>query len=211
MYSQFTKRVRGGSNIASLSDCKRTTISSVFISGSRNKRALCKDKKIKGHMRVTSKSNIRPSSCNVLDHTGRKIGVGRRINGLYHLEYLRLPLSSYPAVSLSATSNLWHSRFSHLSMSRLKTLMHQENFHFFHQINMEVVNLQNKLLCFLLLVIMHPKNFLIQYTQIFRDQLPFHPFLATIIMCVLLMTVRGTHELCKTIQNFFKSTLISLT
>src|SRR3954470_4718975 len=63
-----------------------------------------------------------PTSCVVQDHTGRKIGAGRKEHGLYVLEYLHLPLSAFPAISLSATSELWHRRLGHPSESRLRHL-----------------------------------------------------------------------------------------
>ena|SRR5436189_6362956 len=50
------------------------------------------------------------------------IGAGRKEHGLYVLEYLHLPLSAFPAISLSATSELWHHRLGHLSDARLRTL-----------------------------------------------------------------------------------------
>src|SRR3954471_13421381 len=60
-----------------------------------------------------------PLSCIVQDHTGRKIGAGRKEHGLYVLEYLHLPLSTFPAISLSATFELWHHRLGHPSEARL--------------------------------------------------------------------------------------------
>src|SRR3954463_14243451 len=63
-----------------------------------------------------------PHSCVVQDHTGRKIGAGRKEHGLYVLEYLHLPLSQFPALSMSATSELWHHRLGHPSEARLRTL-----------------------------------------------------------------------------------------
>src|SRR5438270_6556877 len=66
--------------------------------------------------------NFGPFSCTVQDHSGRKIEAGRKEHGLYVLEYLHLPLSAFPAISLSATSELWHHRLGHLSDARLRTL-----------------------------------------------------------------------------------------
>ena len=56
------------------------------------------------------------------DYTRRKIGAGRKEHGLYILKYLHLPLSQFPAVSLSATSELWHHRLGHPLDARLRTL-----------------------------------------------------------------------------------------
>ena len=50
------------------------------------------------------------------------VGIGRKVNGLYLLEYLHLSSSPHPAASFSVTSDLWHHRLGHLSTSRLKTL-----------------------------------------------------------------------------------------
>src|SRR4051812_27006365 len=63
-----------------------------------------------------------PSSCLVQDHTGKKIGAGCKVNGLYQLEYLHLPPSQRSALSLSATSDVWHRRLGHPSEARLRTL-----------------------------------------------------------------------------------------
>src|SRR3954471_22293273 len=63
-----------------------------------------------------------PTSCVVQDHTGRKIGAGRKEHGLYVLEYLHLPLFAFPAISLSATSELWHHSLGHPSEARLRHL-----------------------------------------------------------------------------------------
>ena len=58
----------------------------------------------------------------VQDHTGRTIGTGRKVNGLYQLESLHLSSSPHPAASFSVTSDIWHRQLGHLSTSRLKTM-----------------------------------------------------------------------------------------
>ena len=56
-----------------------------------------------------------PTACIIQDHTGRTIGTGRKVNGLYQLESLHLSSSPHPVVSLSVTSDLWHRRLGYLS------------------------------------------------------------------------------------------------
>ena len=69
--------------------------------------------------------------CHVQDRlTGTLIGAGRRLSGVYVLEYLRMPpVSPSPAAStfcLPAVSfRQWHHRLGHLSGSRLSTLVRQ--------------------------------------------------------------------------------------
>src|SRR5436190_1804235 len=64
-----------------------------------------------------------PSSCVVQDHTGKKIGAGRKVNGLNQLEYLHLPLSRRLGLSLFATYDVWHHCLSNSSEARLQTLL----------------------------------------------------------------------------------------
>jgi len=96
-----------------------------------------------------------PTSYIVQDHTGRKIQTGRKVNDLYQLEYLYLPSSPHPAMSLSVTSDLWHRRLGHSSSSRLKTLSVSGmlgSFQFSNTNNCEIYRFVKKLLCLSLLV-----------------------------------------------------------
>ena len=57
----------------------------------------------------------------VQDHMGRNIRTGRKVNVLFQLEYLHLSLPSPAGFGLS-TSDFWHHRLGHISISCLKTL-----------------------------------------------------------------------------------------
>jgi len=101
-------------------------------------------------MQLLSVGKIIDCNCNILftptsyiiqDHISQKIGTGRKVNCLYQLEYLHLPLSPHLAVSLLVTSDLWHRQLGHLSSSRLKTLYDSgmlENIQFFNSNNCEI-------------------------------------------------------------------------
>lgn len=67
------------------------------------------------------------SSCFVQDpHSGQRIGTGRRVGGLYHLEHLHLPPSAIPSRPscgfVFSVADLWHRRLGHISGPRLRTL-----------------------------------------------------------------------------------------
>ncbi|KAL5816849.1 hypothetical protein ACOSQ3_025227 [Xanthoceras sorbifolium] len=75
------------------------------------------------------------TSCHVQDLQSKKlIGIGRRNGGLYVLDELKLPLFATPSVNLSSfrlcpsssSFYLWHSRFGHVSASRLRFLASTE-------------------------------------------------------------------------------------
>ena len=60
--------------------------------------------------------------------TGRRIGTGRRVSGLYHLEHLQLPSfasasACVPDTAASVCSpDHWHHRLGYLSSARLQLL-----------------------------------------------------------------------------------------
>jgi len=58
--------------------------------------------------KITDNCNIlfTPTSCIFQDYTGRKNGISHKVNDLYQLEYLHIPSSPHPAVSLSVPSDL---------------------------------------------------------------------------------------------------------
>lgn len=66
------------------------------------------------------------TGCSVQDpRTGRQIGTGLRSGGLYYLQSLHLPPSSFsPVAHVSSASPfaLWHSRLGHLSLNKMKLL-----------------------------------------------------------------------------------------
>jgi len=99
----------------------------------------------------------------VQDHTGRTIGTGRKVNGLYQLESLHLSSSPHLAASFSVTFDIWHRQLGHLSTSRLKTLSDScwKNFSLLAQIIVKVVVLQNKLMYLLVLAITWLQKYLI--------------------------------------------------
>ena len=140
--------------------------------------------------------------------TGNLIGAGRRLSGVYVLEYLCMPPVSPPPAATSifclpaASFRQWHHRLGHLSGSRLSTLVRQGV--------LGRVSVDNSPIC---LVGLGRLLLLSWFTLMYGGLLLLYPRADIAITTCLLMTflVSPGYTCCVLVLSFFRCMLHSPT